>query len=536
MRRHRPTALLAAIVALAVPATAGAAVHVSPSEVIDGPSPDILALGGVDLAGDGTGTVVYIRRDANVDHVFAADLRSGRWQPAQRVDAGVATAASTPVVSVGADGRTAIAFSSGGFIYTTVRGAGSPAYTPAQAIGAGATPSIDMGINGTAYVAFASGADVRVAYLDRTSVSFALLPTVMDANPAQPAGDNAARRPRVAAAADGTGIVVWGEQAIPGSQHVYARRLLRSNAAQSFTDLNAPSVGGHPTGDADSPDVDIEFDSSYAWIVFRQAVDGVPRALARRLVGSALTDAAVIDAQGFPAGEGTSAPDVAINGTGGGLAADGRAGSHQVMAAPIVDDSFDIGAGRMDSAPANVLDPSPLVAASQNNDGYLAWQQSVSAADPAELHGRLFERGSFKGEALLTTPVLGPIDPAAGFDLSADRIDDVAVAAIQAGADGRRLVAAMIDQGPRAFSGITHVLPRTSRTLRWAAPLDLWGGVTYAVTIDGRVVGRTTGATSLALRKRPKAGTRRWRVVARDGRGTVRLSYPRRLVVEGKKR
>ena len=85
MRRARA---LLAFAALLVPAAsaAGASV-VAPPVVIDGPSTAVLSVGGVALAGDGSGGVVYTKLVGGVPHVFASLESAGAWTPTVQADA-----------------------------------------------------------------------------------------------------------------------------------------------------------------------------------------------------------------------------------------------------------------------------------------------------------------------------------------------------------------------------------------------------------------------------------------------------------------
>ena len=77
--------------ALLTPAAADAAWF--PAQAVDGPNADVQSVGGVDLARDGTGAVVYLKNDGGVPHVFVSRIFGGAWQPPVRVDptAGAAT-------------------------------------------------------------------------------------------------------------------------------------------------------------------------------------------------------------------------------------------------------------------------------------------------------------------------------------------------------------------------------------------------------------------------------------------------------------
>ena len=82
-----------------------AAASISAATTIDGPSADVIDVGGVAMADDGTGGIVYRRRDEGRAHVFVARFTGGRWQPPQRVDAGQAFDSSWPVIGAAAGGR-----------------------------------------------------------------------------------------------------------------------------------------------------------------------------------------------------------------------------------------------------------------------------------------------------------------------------------------------------------------------------------------------------------------------------------------------
>ena len=70
---------------------------------IHGPRTGSVSVGGVDLARHGYATVVYVKRDGGVPHIFASRFVRGTWQPPERLDAGLALPSSSPVVGV-ADG------------------------------------------------------------------------------------------------------------------------------------------------------------------------------------------------------------------------------------------------------------------------------------------------------------------------------------------------------------------------------------------------------------------------------------------------
>lgn len=89
MRRLTLSVLLAI---MALPATAQAGFF--PAEVIDGPNSDLMGVSSFDLARDGQGGVLYMRRDGGVPHVFFSRFVDGAFQGPSRVDVGLSAAAT----------------------------------------------------------------------------------------------------------------------------------------------------------------------------------------------------------------------------------------------------------------------------------------------------------------------------------------------------------------------------------------------------------------------------------------------------------
>ena len=525
MPPRRLICAITAVAALAAPAAAHAGVF--PGEVVDGPSADLVRMGDVDVARDGTGAVVYVKQDGGTNHVFVSRLADGAWQPPERVDAGLGDAGSQPAVAASTGGRLAIAFVSGTNLYSVVRPAGQ-GMLPPQLLGSNASsPAVDMSINGAAYITYTAGGDVRAARLDRTSTAFTELGAVLDVNPGQPAGDTPTRQSDVAVSADGTGLAVWGERGDDGRDHVYARRLYNASLSTAPQDLTLSDFQGHSGGSADAPDVDIEDDSSYAWVAYRQVLDGTPRAVARRLVGSVFDAPVIVDPFSFPASEGVDPPAIEMNGTGGGIVTVSSSNTHQVYTALLADDEFAKGAFRIDGSPGNATPARPLTGVAQGGNGFVSWLQS----DPGlGLHVRVYDiKTGFEPDTAASKPDFGPVDPSLGYDGSADRVNDAAVVAMQGSGSDRRLVAAMIDRPPGKPVGTTTQKVRRFKGLSWQPAFELWGTPTYTVQLDGKPIGQTQ-ATKYG--DPVPDGVHRWRVIATDRRGQTSASATRTLRVD----
>ncbi|MCW3049001.1 MAG: hypothetical protein JWO74_3285 [Solirubrobacterales bacterium] len=514
-------------------------------QAVDGPSPDIQRLGDVDVARDGTGALVYVKQDGGVNHIFVSRLVNGAWEAPERIDNGLAGPSSQPVIAASDGGRLAIAFINDTQLVTVVRPTGDQPYGPPSGLAAPASnPSIDMSINGVAYVSFtlpgSSAADVRAARLERKGTTFAVLPDALDVDPAQNAGDGN-KRSKVAVAADGSAVVVFGEDGSDGRTHVYGRRLFEMRVSTAPQDLTLSDFEGHAAGAADLPDIGIEDDSSFAWVVFRQAMDdgagGVKiRTIARRLVGSQFEAPVAVDGQGFPTAESTNAPRVAVSGRGDGYAATAGVTTTAAIGAVIKDDAFvpgvTLGGG------FNVA-PFPVPAVAETGDGLVAWAQG-DAGGGISLHAKAYDSVPASRvpqvpgpDQLLSSPDLGQVDGARGIEAAADRTGDIVVAFVQGGDADRKIVAAAFARAPGTF--LTYTPSRWRKfarpPLRWSQSFELWGPVTYRVEIDGRPVAQTSD-TSVTVPGIVRDGLHRWRVVAVDRRGQTTATATHNLRVD----
>jgi hypothetical protein len=515
-----PLALLAGLVL--APAASADVGRFIPAEPIDGP---VTALGDLDIARDGTGAVAYVK----ADRIFVSRLVGGAWQPPEEVDAGLAAPSSQPVVAAGDGGRVDVAFIAGGALYTTVRPAVDQPYSAPQLVAAPArNPSIDLSINDVAYVSFTvpsggGGGDVEVARKERGVPAFAVIPGVLDIDPTRQAGIEGGRS-KIAVAADGVAVVVWGEAGL-----VFARRVFQGGLSVAPQEATLGSLGGVPGVAGDLPDVDVQDDSSFAWVVFRQvfadAGGGHARTIGRKLVGSQFDPPSVIDGLGgFPSPDSiVTPPRIDVDGRGEGYAA--SAGTGTVFGSVIKDRAFNAGvpigtgfAGQAFAVPAT----------DENGDGLIAWQNA-----DLTIHARAYTnvRASRTVQSPQAEVALsgGPTDAADGLEAAADRAGDVAVAFLQGPPGGRQLAVASFDRAPGSFRLTSGTSFRNVATnpLRWSQSFELWGPLTYRVEIDGRVVGQTTN-TALAVPNLAD-GTHRWRVIATDRRGQV-TATPRRVL------
>ncbi len=532
LRRLIPLTLTAALATLGASAPGAAAGYFKGEEIDSGA---VKQVGGAAIARDGDGAVTYVKNEGGVDHVFVSRLVGGAFQAPVRVDTGLAGPGSAPVIAAADSGRLMVAFVNGGQVYTAVRLPAAPAFTTPQAIAPGAAPSIDLSINGGAYVSFTTSgasADVRVAHLTRNTTTFALLPDPIDIDPARDAGVGPGAS-RLVVSADGTAVVVWGE-----AGHVYARRVFDNRLSTVPQDLAISTLDGHAAdpSSAVDPRINIEDDSSFAWVTFRQRFDdNLMHTVARRLVGSEFEAPVNVDGSGY-GGDQAATNGVALNNRGEGLAVTGTAGK-RVAVAQLHDDHF-FPAVLVNQA--NNVNPQPVATFSNNNDGFAAW---IQGNDPsvATVHAAAYDidpaKRSVAGpqqDTEISNPDFGPVDVGAGLVLASDRAGDAAAVFVQGAPGGRRLVAAGFDRTPGRFT-----LSSTSRyrnlarpTLAWSEAFNLWGPLTYAVTLDGQPVGQTK-STRLELAAPVTDGEHTLSVTATDRRGqTTAVAAPGTIRVD----
>jgi hypothetical protein len=523
-RRLALPVLIALLAFAALPAAASAGwfpAGVNPP--IDGPSPDVVKLGGVDLARDGTGGLVYIKKVDGVPHVFLSRFNGGAFRAPERVDNGIGGGAGDAAIAAADVDRLAIVWTSGSRVYgSLVTGNAQqpgPLLGPTEIFndpsGAVSDPAIDMGINGIAYATWAApgggGSDVRVSRL--MDLTWQTIGAPLDVDPSRAAGRDR-QRSRVGVSAEGNAVVAWGENHADGRPRVYERRVTGLNPSGFPQELSLPDLGGAPGGAADSVDIDVEDDGSFAWAVFRQDFGGGSRSIARRLLGSTFDPAVPLDG-----GPPTGSPRIAINGRGQGLAT--LEGGGGVLGAYNYNDVFE------PTQPLHFTPgaSAPVPASSEHREVVAAWQQG------GEVKGRLKPDPTkpFDNEVTLSRPDMGPVSgPIAA---TADRLAGFVVAMAQGPPTSRAITVGLQDRVPGRPGAIARSAWQSGRRakLEWRPGRDLWGPQRFRVVVGGKVVGETTGA-SLVPKQRLSAGRPiKYQVIAIDSRGQEAPSRTRRV-------
>ena len=487
------------------------------AQSIDGPNGVVVQVGGIDVARDGTGAVVYLRLDGGVPHVFVSRLFNGAWQPGARVDGGLG-AATEAKVAVGDGNRIAVAWVADGVVYgasTAVSASPAPFTAPTALGGPGAkSVDVDLGVNGAAYAVWQQNGDVLAARLQ--DATWAGIPVPIDINPADDSGTGA-QRPRVAVSAEGYAVVTWGETS--DRVRVFARRLTGMTLSQYPQQVSQDAQGGS----ADSPDIDIEDDGSFAWVTYRQDVAGASHTLARRLVGSQFDPVESIDA-----GIASNEPRIDMNGKGAGESVADAGGG--LVGSWLDHDHFQQTA-RLDAFGSAVASK-PEVSSADRGDLAVAWRAGFPDGT-VDARARVKPEGQpFQGETVISNPALGPVDDP-GVYIGGDRTGDFAIAMVQGAEGARSLTIATYDDPPGApYIGKAEAFKRKTRPeLKFRPGIDLWGEQTFRIYIDGVLAGQTKGS-SFTPATPLNTARHTWQVEAVDIRGQTNRSRVRTLKVD----
>jgi hypothetical protein len=547
LRRRAIAPAALAMAALALPG--GAQASVSPTAVLDGPSPDVLAVSGAALAADGTGGVVYVKREAGRAHVFVAQFRNGSFAPAVRVDVGQRYDSAWPAIAAGAGGRLTVVWAQDlgpdtDRLYGASTAAGIGGFGRPVAIDldvnedTGTQPAVAMAPGGATLVAYRvttvdprvvrdptipvsqQRSEIRVAravgqhwrVLGRVNRSTALLTP-------EPADGNG---PQLRVADNGDAVVSWIEDDDQLVPQAWARRVL----AGGFSPQMQLTTGTGP-------------------------VDGLA------LDGGAFGDALVAARRGAPAGSPPGTPpstvvrtlppstDLKASTPGPLIAIDADVPVQAPRAGQATDGTLSLGlatSGGIEQLDGTVLrgfgsphgigaGSSPVLAPGPDGAGTLAWATGDGGAI-----GVRQTLGAAAGDvrtATLSAPTGGRVRDLTG---AGSHLGDALLTWRQGGDDASVIAAAFTDAPPAAFLlGTPSGWVRPGQaTLTWDPPRDAIGGLRYTVALDGRAASPSLGATSWRPpRDELDDGSYAVQVAARDVAGQDRLSSTGRLRVDG---
>jgi PKD domain len=565
----RTLVLLAPLVVVLALQAGPAHAVILPATTIDGPSEDIVGFGGVAMAEDGTGGLVYLRRVGGVAHVFVSRYIEGRWLAPIRVDTEQPFAASWPRIGAADGGELIVVWATpfateGELPVDELVGAtlssGSSAFGPAIVIdpnigdGTGTSPDVAVSSTGQADVVY------RVVNRALQNVIPLLRPSdvIEDVRAAHYAGQRwsrlgainrnsgvsmrpptAANAPQIAIGPTGNGVVVWQEPDVEGVARIWARRLF-GTTLDFVLPVSTASVNGAPIDDdADAPSVAIS-KLGQAEVAYRQDVGpGSPLAGPRIFLntlpdgesadGSRFLGAAVVDAEvsGGAAAQ-IGAPSIDIdekqdmrlvydsNGTPRMIEGNGRGLSAALSLGPPF-------AGA-EQAAASVMNPT--------GGGVSAWPSADPQGDPA-----VSVLENFPGGAAQTALVSGGAGgEVAELAVGRSGLGDGLVGFRQGPLGNAAIVAAQATAPPVQFilTAPQGWVKPSAASVAWLPATSADGPLSYRVVLDGQPQAGPAGNLKMRLDARGLgSGVHRVQVLATDIDGQQTLSSPATLRVDG---
>jgi hypothetical protein len=546
-----------------------------PAVTIDGPSQEIVSFGGVAMAEDGTGGLVYLKRVNGVAHVFVSRYVAGHWMTPIRVDSEQPYAASEPRIGAAEGGELVVVWATPfasekeqpvDELLSATLGPGASAFGPAMIVdrdirqGNDVNPDIAMSSTGQADVVYRvvreperNGPavlhagdvpeEVRVAHFNGerwSALGEINRDPAIAMRPPTPAN-----APQIAIGPTGNGIVVWQEPEINGVARIWARRLFGSNVDYVMP-VSATSFAGTPINeDSDAPSVAFTR-LGQAVVAYRQAAGP----------GSPLPGPRIF-LNDLPNGEASSGDEftgaiVADSAVAGGKAASiGRPSIdldekeslrllYDSNGTPRVVEGTDVGlSGTASLGPAFVgsaLEPADeLPAASVMNPeggGVSAWPSADVQGNPAVAVREDFPDGAAQ-TALVSGGAGGPIGELA---VGRSGLGDGIVAFQQGPLGDAAIVATQVSAPPSSF--VTNVpkgwIKPSQADISWLPAASAEGPLTYTVVLDGHKLSTPAGTTSLTINPHELGdGIHEVQVLATDVYGQSTLSALSPLKIDG---
>ena len=558
-------ALLATLsVTLAASTTPVADALISPVTTLDGAGSEIVELGGVAMAADGTGGIVYRKREGGRPHIFAALYSGGQWHVPQRVDGGQPFESSFPAIGAGAGGRLVVVWTN--HYSSTTDGLFSAALEPGstgfqapvpvdlnigQAIGT--YPSVAMNLAGNALVAYRvitaiSGpstpeippgyvkAEIRMARFDGEFWSSFGQP--LNRNIAQPMlAPTAANSPKVAIDLTGQGILAWQEPDDAFVDRIYGRRIF-GMVPGNILQVSPSTYAGHALGGpADELALDTAGFGEGAIAYRQQPAPGSGFTRARVFVeeipssfdphGAAFAPARIVDGGGAEGPGGPLGPlSVAVDSQGN------------------FDTAFGAGVAGLDargtatslSTPARVDDGAgdvpgdPVLTRADNGALAAAWKVDEHGAGAIGVLERRAD--GTPNRQLLAAPGGGAVHQ---LELGGSHHGDALIGFLQGDGANTKIGAVVVRAPPGEFVLDTPSgwIDDKRVPLQWETPLAGAGKLSYGVLVDDREVAENlTGTETVLSGSEIPSGVHTIQVEATDALGQVVDSVPATLKVD----
>lgn len=566
VRRSAPVVLSAAALTACCAAPAQAAI--TPAHVLAGPSKDIVELGDVALAPDGTGGAIWRTQNDSGSHIFVARYVGGRWSAPQRVDTATPYNSFAPTLAAGTGGRLMAVFAQ---VYAQTSSRLPVARLQAAHLVPGATrfeppftidskladqfgtanleqlqPQIRMNEGGAAYLAYRVVTNPRPGntgfpnFPGRITAQFRAARFngaswsrigVVNRNPAYTVPPAAVGNgPQVSVDQQGNGVVAFLEPGAEGVDRVWARRLF--GARPGFVLKASPQTwNGQPLlGNADA--FSLSGGGLGTAVVAVRQQPGRPSPLTgATLFTNVLADSESDGARDFL---GPKAMDRVDGLLGVPLTATGSDAKHSV--------AFAAGGTAQRAAVGNAGPATPVqleAAGVAGSIGYTAGPGGAAAAawpivrDGAWAIAIQQTVGGSTERAVLSGNSAGAV---ADLRLAGSGYGDALVGFRQDVGEQTRLVVAAVQVAPQTFLayGPSDWVKPALAAVTWDRPASGVGGVTYDVIIDGRVVRR--GLLHPAFGLAPDDaddGVHEVRVRATDASGQTATSKPADLSIDG---
>ena len=552
MRRLASLVVTLALLVAAGPAHAG----VAPATTLDGPSADILGLGGVAMSEDGTGGIVYRRRVDGVPHVFAAQFTRGAWQPPQRIDGGQRFESSFPVIGA-ADGGVLVVVWAQEFgtnsdrLYSAVLGRGARRFQAPTLIDAnigeaiGTYPSLVLNRGGAGYVAYnivtstATNAALPPGYaaVERRLARFSGqywsgLGFSFARNSGVPVRlPTAGNSPKVVIDTAGNGILAFQEPDDDFVDRIYSRRVFGSTLGVA-RQVSPSTLSDKPLrGAADAFSLDTAGFGQGAIAFRQQPAEGSALAAPVDMV-ALISETFAEDAAKFGAprtvfaGDAPGPPTVAVTADGAFLT-----GLSSAKAALTIggDDQTVDAPKRLDAGMSDVA-PDPSVDLAPSGAAVSAFGVSVDRRAGVQVNEL---RADGVPEQRTVSATRG--GQVGGVMLAGSGLGDALVGFVQGTGSGSQIAAAVVDAPPDVFQVQTPIdwVSKARIPLRWDPSTHAIGGVSYTITVDDQTVAEDlTGTTYTLSGDDTEPGRQTVAVIARDSGGQETTSDPAELKVD----
>lgn len=503
---------------------------IEPVSTIAGPSGEILELGGVAMAPDGTAGIVYRERVEGRPHIFAAVYADGKWEPPVRVDVGQQYESTFPAIAAGEGGRLIVVWvnhysSTQDGLYSASLMPGADSFTKPVAVdlnvgdGEGTYPSVSMNGAGQALVAYrvvneVSGPstpnipagyvldEIRMARSNNgeywTSFGQPINRVLTQPVPAPTATNS----PKVAIDVAGEGLVIWQEPDDNFVNRVYARRIFGLSIGDVLQ-VSPASYEGHPLNGT-AEDLGLDFagfgEGAVAWLQQpspgsgftrpRVFVDEIPSSFDPK--GAEFAGAHIVDGAGAEGPDGPIGPlSVAVDAQGGFDVAYGvgdetlaAQGSEKAIGTPL---KLDTGGG-VPGDPGITRGVSGAIAA--------AWRVEEGGAGAVELYERRAD--GTPSHSIVSAPAGGAID---ALDLAGSHGGDGVAGFLQGSGASTEIAAAEVLAPPGEFvMNVPQGWVTNKRVpVQWEPAPGGAQPVTYGVLVEGQEVAEGIKTTNYSL-------------------------------------